>query len=46
MKKYTKTSSENDEIVNLVFTGSFSLFCGRVLPRTICVELCPEFDFV
>ena len=45
MKKYTKTSSENDEIVNLAFTGSFSLFVD-VLPRIVCVKLCSEFDFV
>ena len=35
MKKYTKTLSEDYEIVNVVFTGSFSFV--DVLPRTICV---------
>ncbi len=44
MKKYTKTSGKNDEIVNVAFTGSFSFV--DVLTRTFCVELCSELVFV
>ena len=37
MKKYTKTSSENEEILNIAFVGLFSH--KDVLPRIVCFEL-------
>ena len=37
MKKYTKTSSEKDEILNVAFAGLFSI--KNVLPRIVCIEL-------